>query len=160
MRNALRYMATTTVAIAALSSVSLGSASADDGLLSGLLSPLVCGLQNNVNGDHNHVTQGGTCHQSSTSTPPANGAITGYERVFVGVFDLLPGERAIANGFCPAGKRALSGGAYPDGGGSTEGLRVNYSAPGADGSWPMEVTNEGPTRVAGSFYVICANVGS
>ncbi|RSS64129.1 hypothetical protein EF912_02450 [Streptomyces sp. WAC07061] len=162
MRRTLRF-ALTVVAAAAIGGSGAGSAHADGDLLSGLLSPVVCGLQNNVNGSNNQVTQGGTCHQSSTPTPPApSTGIAGYEPILLDRVVLEGGSSAGRGGFCPAGKRVLSGGVRPTTGtGASSAVTVSFSGPRDDGTgWDVAANNAGPDTVSLDFYMICANVSN
>ncbi|MCX5377348.1 hypothetical protein [Streptomyces sp. NBC_00091] len=140
--------------------MSVSTAHADGGLLSGILSPVVCGLQTNVNGNNNQVAQGGTCEQTATPTPPNGGGITGYQVIPIDTVTLGPNQSAGRGAFCPAGKRALSGGVVPTTTG-TSGLEVNWSGPNADGTrWEVAVDNEGDQEETVTFYIVCANAAS
>ncbi|MDT0568818.1 hypothetical protein RM704_15290 [Streptomyces sp. DSM 3412] len=116
-------------------------------------------------GTNNHFngTQNVHCSQSATQTDSGGGngggGITGYEVINAGTFDLAAGESDSAAGFCPEGKRPLSGGAQVDGG-VGDNLRLNYSYPHQidPREWVVGVTNEGDSSVQGRFFVICANV--
>lgn len=159
MRRTLRSMLTVAATVAAVGGLGVGNAHADD-VLSGLLSPLVCGLQNNVNGDHNQVSQGATCHQSSTPAPPTSGGgITGYEVIQFDTVTLSNSTATRREGSCPAGKRALSGGATTTGYFVTG--QVIESGPTAGGTgWIVGVSNDAPTPVTWNLYIVCANVAS
>ncbi|MGW2491935.1 hypothetical protein ACWCV9_32580 [Streptomyces sp. NPDC001606] len=116
------------------------------------------GVKNHFSG-----TQNINCTQSATQSNSGGnngGGITGYEVVNAGSFNLAAGQQAVGVGFCPFGKRPLSGGVVIDGG-AIQSLRLNYSAPGPDPrEWLVGVTNEGATAVQGHFFVLCADVAS
>lgn len=97
------------VSAAALTMTGAGTAQAD-GLLGDLLSPLVCGLQNNVAGNHNQISQSGTCDQAATTSPATDG-ITGREVVSASD-EVEPGGVGIARVLCPVGKASTGGGNF------------------------------------------------
>lgn len=98
------------------------------------------------------------CPSGPPGPPGGGGGITGYEVRTIGTFNIGPGEDAFGIGFCPEGKRPLSGGVRR-GGGLPENLRLTYSHPGPEPTqWQVGVINEGDSQNQGDFYVICANV--
>ncbi|MGR4881540.1 hypothetical protein ACIPUC_19320 [Streptomyces sp. LARHCF249] len=154
----IRGIAIALVSAATLTLTGAGSAQAD-GLLD-VLSPLVCGLQNNVAGNNNEIHQAGTCDQAATTTPGGDGdGITGYEVVPGGGFLVINGGTVAAQIPCPAGKRVLSGGVEITSGSPID-LRVATSGPNAAGtSWTIAVAGVG-AQVTGEFYAICANAAA
>jgi hypothetical protein len=154
----MRRITTALISAAALTMLGAGGAQAD-GLLGDVLSPLVCGLQNNVVGNNNQISQAGTCHQAATtSTTP--GGITGYEVIRFGSFNAANGG-GVSSGImrCPTGKRVLSGGVDVTSGNPND-LIVNTSGPNADGTAWLVFVPAPSTQVSGQFFVICANATS
>ncbi|MFD0138872.1 hypothetical protein ACFYYI_34625 [Streptomyces sp. NPDC002387] len=139
---------TTLAVAAAASTLSVGGAYAqdsDDGLPSGV----VCRLDD------------WPCHQFPKPTPPNGGGIAGYEVITVETIT-LPGQASTGRtGFCPSGKRVVSGGLMPATSAVGSDLQVNWSGPNADGtSWDVAFANTGDDAQTLVFRIICANVAS
>lgn len=159
MRTTGRIIATL-ASVIAMATVGAGQAQADNGLL-GLLSPLLCGVQNNVNGDNNQFNQATSCQQSATTTPtppPAGNGFSGYQ---VATVAISPTGTTSATAGCPAGKRVLGGGVSADPGGPA-GLPwiVRESGPVLnETAWRVSVdVPANSPAVNGHVYAICADV--
>ncbi|MFE6848498.1 hypothetical protein [Streptomyces sp. NPDC057686] len=162
MRKLGRILTVLTTAAAMGISGMGGTAQADDGLLSVVLSPLLCGVQNNVNGSNNQFNQATSCQQTSTTTPPGQAGFTGYELVssepntFTGIYistTTVP---------CPAGKRVLGGGLTVDSGLPSL-ITLNASGPNPAGTaWVVSFSGDARNNDPVTFhtYATCANVGT
>ncbi|MFF5449513.1 hypothetical protein [Streptomyces sp. NPDC012888] len=155
MRKISRIFASLTAAMA-MAAAGSGQAHADDNLL-GLLSPLLCGVQNNVNGDNNQFNQATSCHQTATTTtPPANNGIPGYE-VVSEPFAVFNNGIVATDVDCPTGKHVIGGGASADDSGIHD-IHVLESGPTPDQTaWRVTVQAlDGAPTTNGHFYAICA----
>ncbi|MEV6956748.1 hypothetical protein [Streptomyces sp. NPDC051183] len=158
-------IATLLTAVLGASAIGAGSAHAQDpvSILSGLISPLLCGAVHQNNGDNNTVKGNQTvnCNQTGASnTPPPNGGgITGYT--------IVPAEQQCSQdvffcsvtAICPEGTRVTGGGwNYAAPGNPT--LEVLDNAPNADGTgWFVRVqrVNDQPAATL-QARAICADV--
>ncbi|RSS81153.1 hypothetical protein [Streptomyces sp. WAC06614] len=143
------------VSAAVLTMTGAGAAQAD-GLLGDLLSPLVCGLQNNVNGDNNQVAQTGTCHQASAQS--GGGGVTGAQQVRGGGTQIAPGQYGRDTAFCPAGKVATGGGydSFP-GGFRPENEQFLPATTEPPNNWSVYGVNEGTQPVTVTAIAICVD---
>lgn len=142
------------VGAAVLTMTGVGTAQAD-GLLDDLLSPLVCGLQNNVMGNNNQVGQSGRCHQTASTTPGGGGVTT--QQYFGNTQTIAPGQTVDAVASCPDGMVATGGGYQ-----GSDGFRPtseSYLAQTNESphSWTVSGVNEGPGNAFMTPLVICAD---
>ncbi|MDK9498623.1 hypothetical protein QEZ40_003810 [Streptomyces katrae] len=144
------------MATAAVLTMTGAGAAQADGLLGDLLSPLVCGLQSNINGDNNQVTQTGTCHQEPAEN--SGGGVTGAEQVRGDGREIAPGQYGRATAFCPAGKVATGGGydSFP-GGFRPENEQFLQATTEPPNNWSVYGVNEGAQPVTVTAIAICAD---
>ncbi|MFF3916560.1 hypothetical protein ACFYZB_24340 [Streptomyces sp. NPDC001852] len=145
-------------AAAAISSLSVGNAHAQDGgRLSRILSPAVCGLQINLLGNNNQQTV--TCNENSTPTPPpSGGGLTGFDTEF-GNATVQPGEVAIATATCPNGK-APTGGGFSENPGDSWQVTASEIQPGVgpgSSGWTAIAKNTGSGPQTLTAGVVCYN---
>ncbi|MGW7454375.1 hypothetical protein [Streptomyces sp. NPDC054787] len=151
-------IAASLVSAAVLTMTGAGTAQAD-GLLGDLLSPLVCGMQNNVMGNNNHVSQSGTCDQTAAPTPGngGGGGVTGAQQYVGQAVQIAPGQSGGAVANCPAGKVATGGGYQ----GSTDFRPTSESYLQATNepptSWTVSGVNEGTQPASLLPVVICVD---
>ncbi|MFF1703126.1 hypothetical protein [Streptomyces sp. NPDC058252] len=152
MRKTGRIIGMLTAAMAT-STFGAGQAQAQDGPLLGLLSPLVCNVQNNVSGNNNQVNQTASCQQAATTPPPASGGVTGVETVRLPP-ETVPNfnQRTV---LCPAGKRVIGGGATATSQLFQANLAGSFPTDDNDG-WVAYGWSPNSDEVSISVYAICA----
>ncbi|MEU7605436.1 hypothetical protein [Streptomyces sp. NPDC041003] len=152
--------------MAAVLAVGLNTGTAhadDDSLLSLLGTPsitLACFPSGQVGQGNDFTgTQTVNCSQSATTSSPTGNGITGYEVVSGGSVS-GPSFTISRDIDCPAGKKALDGGATVTSG-DRLGLDVRESGPSSDGTTRhVTVANTSGNQVEVAFFAICANAGS
>ncbi|MER5530285.1 hypothetical protein ABT075_37850 [Streptomyces sp. NPDC002677] len=157
-----RALATVYTMAAAAVALSAGGATADDELLSALNNPAIgaaclpsgqVGVGNTVNG-----TQNVSCSQSASQTiptPPANGGVTGAERV-MGSANANANSAFFVDVPCPSGKIATGGGYL---GSINASITVTGSAPVGDPptSWRVYGINYGGFATVVDAYAVCVD---
>lgn len=107
----------------------------------------------------NFASAGGTSGQvltsSGTGVSWADARISGYQVVFSANVSIPAGGQAGAAATCPAGKVAISGGAY--GGASVTGEDINTSRPSGPGNWQVFMDNGTANPQNFSVYAVCVN---
>ncbi|MFE1558882.1 hypothetical protein ACFW6V_28360 [Streptomyces sp. NPDC058734] len=147
----------TLAAVVAMAAFGAGQAQAADGPLLGLLSPLLCGVQNNVNGSNNQFNQATSCQQTATTTPPTSTGFTDYE-IVENEFTVGVGGAFGDTVACPAGKK-VTGGGLTSPAFSASAVDLYQSGPTPDGtSWVIRGANTSGAPLTVNTYAICANV--
>lgn len=151
-------IAASLVSAAVLTMTGAGTAKAD-GLLGDVLSPLVCGLQNNVMGNNNHVSQSGTCDQTASPTPGngGGGGVTGTQQYQGPTVEIAPGQSGGSIAPCPDGKVATGGGYQSSNGFRATSESYIPTTTESPHSWTVFGVNEGSQPVLLTPIVICVD---
>src|SRR3954447_10242681 len=93
-----------------------------------------------------------------TSATLAAGGIAGYQIVTSEFTKVNAHSQSSAIAVCPAGKKALGGGAFGNAGNPVE--EINTTMPLSDGSgWNVAMDNTGGFPVSFQVYAVCALAG-